>query len=271
MNADRQTVLNALRATKKYGQLPEETLGRAVDFAFERAVSTKRVVKLAKRKLHQAFGAYLPLALEHQAVSFLQNLPAVRDPAALRTQVLPLLSSHVSTRERVPLLEHLYDRLFAVTGSPRKVLDVACGLHPLEIPWMGLAQDVRYGGLDIDKRQVKLLNAFLKHLRIAGRIEWRDALADLPRSAVDVAFVLKSWPCLERQQPGAGTLLVNSLAATWVVVSFPSHSLSGAKRRMGANYARDMARLAELQRWELMELTFPQEVFFLIRKPPKAE
>jgi len=45
---------------------------------------------------------------------------------------------------RLPILEELYSRIFAETGVPNRVLDLACGLHPFGLPWMGLPETATY-------------------------------------------------------------------------------------------------------------------------------
>ncbi len=265
---DERAVLDALRTSRKYRHLCDATLARVARWAAERAGAPKKAVKLAKRKLHQVHGAYLTGASQQHVQSFLEGLPSAAAADRLKPHVRSLLSSHSSTRERIPLLDRLYDRIFSITGVPSRVLDVACGLHPLEIPWMGLPAGTVYIALDIDRRYTEALNVFLPYTGLSARVECWDVLAEVPPWSTDVAFVLKTWPCLERQQPGVAATLVDSLSAAWVVVSFPTHSLGGHRRRMGVYYAEQMERVARHQSWQMTELTFPQEVFFLIRKPP---
>jgi 16S rRNA (guanine(1405)-N(7))-methyltransferase len=259
-------IIEALVTSRKYAALCEDTLSWAATWALERASGRRAAVKLAKRKLHQIFGACEPRAFRRRATQFLEGLPSPDDVEGLRKHVLRLLESHPSTKERLPILGTLYHRIFSVTGVPQRVLDVACGLHPLEIPWMGLGRDTEYTALDIDRRQVDLVNSFLSHLGMKLLGQWWDVLARVPPWPVDVTFALKILPCLERRARGAGSAIVNSLASGWVVVSFPSRSLGGRKRLMGLNYANQMRETARREGWQVSELIYTQEVFFIIRK-----
>ena len=54
-----------------------------------------------------------------------------------------------------------------------------------------------------------------------------DVIANCPTQAVDIAFVLKTIPCLEQVDKTAGIELLNQLQARNIVVSFPVHSLAG--------------------------------------------
>jgi 16S rRNA (guanine(1405)-N(7))-methyltransferase len=266
MPDDMRHVMDALRASRKYGAVCDDTLARVARWASERAASPRDSVKIAKRRLHQVFGAYFPPGLAGRADAFLAELPPRRDLAAVRRHVGRFLRSHTSTRERIPLLDSLYDDLFSITGVPTRVVDVACGLHPLEIPWMELAPTTDYVALDIDCAQIRLLNAFLAHMGHRPQAACWDVVTQVPPWEADLAFALKCLPCLERQSPGIAVRLIRSLQARWIVASFPAHSLSGKKRRMGDTYAAWMLDHARRESWKVQELRYPQEVFFVVQR-----
>ena len=49
------------------------------------------------------------------------------------------LMYHSPLHSRAPAYSgHLYRDILPVTGPPRRLLDIACGLNPLAFPWMGL-------------------------------------------------------------------------------------------------------------------------------------
>src|SRR5207249_1798337 len=66
-----------------------------------------------------------------------------------------LMGAHASTRERAGIVDHFYEQVFAITGPPRTVLDVACGLGPVALPWMGLPPEAMYVACDVDSRIVQ--------------------------------------------------------------------------------------------------------------------
>jgi 16S rRNA (guanine(1405)-N(7))-methyltransferase len=76
------------------------------------------------------------------------------------------MRSHASTRERLPDLDEFYAGVMQRTGALESVLDVACGLNPLALPWMGLPAGGRYLACDIYTDMVSFLNKILRPHRL---------------------------------------------------------------------------------------------------------
>ena len=76
------------------------------------------------------------------------------------------MARHASTRERLSILDEFYPTLFGDLPPVNSVLDLACGLNPLALPWMGLAPDAVYHACDIYADQVELINRWFA---IAGQ------------------------------------------------------------------------------------------------------
>ena len=132
-------------------------------------------------------------------------------PAGLRAACRVALARHASTRERLPDLEAFYPAIFAHTGAPRSILDLACGLGPLAWPWMGLPPSIQYFAYDVDQRLVQLVDGFLTLLDVPHVVQLRDVVARPPREPVDVALLLKGAPCLDQQARGASRRLLEAL------------------------------------------------------------
>src|ERR671924_466114 len=73
-------------------------------------------VKRTKRRLHQAFGAYLGDLRPEAALDQLTAAWRSADPGAFEQVCRRLLAQHASTRERLPVLETFYREIFAHTG-----------------------------------------------------------------------------------------------------------------------------------------------------------
>src|SRR5688500_2168800 len=72
------------------------------------------------------------------------------------------LRAHASTRERQPHVEAFYAGIWEHTGAPSRVLDLGCGLGPLALPWMGLADDTFYFASDVDRRPLSAVAELLE-------------------------------------------------------------------------------------------------------------
>ena len=227
-------LVQRLRESRKYRNVCDPTLARIGGWALARYPQPKLALKMAKNKLHQVYGAYME-SLDASRVE--AELDRAADSESIQSLCRGVLESHASTRERLDLLDTLYDDIFAVTGRPATVRDLACGLHPFALPWMGLPDRARYEPSDIDTRLCGLHNRLLRALGMPELAVCDDVLVDCERAPVELTFLLKSLPCLDQQELGLAAKLLPRLNSRWLVVSFPTRSLGGRSTRMNSHYA----------------------------------
>ncbi|MCS7221414.1 MAG: 16S rRNA methyltransferase [Anaerolineae bacterium] len=238
--------------------------------------SLKEAIKATKNKLHQVGGAYLGSRMEYTA--WLQELKAARtDPMALRAACARIMAHHASTRERLPILDRFYTTALADLAPVHSVLDVACGLNPLAIPWMPLARDAVYCACDIYQDMADFLNQFLALISVRGRVSVCDVIqynladtGDLTQR-VQVAFVLKTIPCLEQVDRSASLRLLDALNAEHMLVSFPRHSLGGHDVGMTSTYAARFEKLIASRGWPIQRFDFATELAYLVTKTPASD
>jgi 16S rRNA (guanine(1405)-N(7))-methyltransferase len=269
-----EELLESIRASKKYAAVSED-LVRAVgrrELAARR--SLKEAIKATKNKLHQVAGAFLDARPPYeQWLELLRDSAETHDSSALGAQSSTLAAAcaeimrhHASTRERLPILDPLYRRVFAALPPIHRVLDVACGLNPLAIPWMPLAPGATYLACDLYADMADFLNDFFALAGVAGRAEVRDVVSHPPRQPADLALVLKALPTLDQIAKDAGRDLLRALDAPYLLVSFPARSLGGRDKQMASHYAERFAALAAAEGWAAEQLDFPSELAFLVRK-----
>ncbi len=267
MTADPDPIRPALEQSRKYRWLCGSTLDRVADWARRRGGSDKDMIKRAKRKLHQMCGAYAHGFEPYGAYAVLHDLPADADAGRVRLACRQVLTRHASTAERsIDRLEELYEAVFAVTGPPASVLDVGCGLHPFAIPWMQLPAECTYEAWDIDRRFVDLIEKLLAVLGRRGQAVCADVLVGLPPRPVDVIFLMKLLPILDRQEPGCGGRLLDGLPGEFIVASYPTASLGGRGKGMRKTYAAAMAGLLDEAGLPAVEVKHPDELVFVVDK-----
>ena len=265
-------LVKAVGRSRKYADVSTDlvvAIGRQ-ELAIRR--NLKAAIKTTKRKLHQVGAAYW-VGSDRDAADYQRWLHALRtsaerdDPACRQEVCREAMAVHASTRERLPTLDTFYDVLLAEVGPVQSVLDVACGLNPLAIPWMPLAPEVTYYACDIYGDLVDFLGEAIPLLGVAAEVELRDVAHDLPTRAVDLALVLKTIPCLEQIDKDAGARLLSALNAQHLVVSFPIQSLGGRDKGMLEHYDAHFAELAEGRPWRVQRFTFDSELAFLVTTP----
>ena len=225
----------------------------------------KEAIKATKNKLHQIAGAYQIGKMDY--MNWLQPLQqAASDPATLRAMAREIMAHHASTRERLVILDEFYSTLFADLPPIASILDLACGLNPLTIPWMSLPAGVTYYACDIYQDQVDFLQQCFALLGVAGEAQTCDLLQACPSQTVDVALLLKTIPCLEQADKLIGRKLLEEINAPVIFVSFPAQSLGGRNKGMTVNYEQHFQELVNDKPWRIERFAFATELVFRVIK-----
>lgn len=259
-------IVVSLASSKKYANLCPDTLYRTARWAWERYPDTASAMKAARRKLHQVFASFISENEVLRVQHLVETLPSCPDQDETRSICRSIMQLHASTRERMHNMEQLYPALLgAIGGPPHCIADLACGLHPFALPWMGLLPGTAYMASDIDRRLVDALNLFFAQSGFSARAQWRDSLADTSRVSADLVFLMKALPGLEQQEKGGALRVLRRLDAPWVIVSTPTASLSGRGKGMHEHYDAMVMHLAEQMGWRVREMRLQSETFYILR------
>ena len=291
-----QQLLEAIQASAKYRHIDVEFIRSLGAGELAKRRSLKEAIKATRNKLHQVGAAY-----QENTPHYARWLEALRaasqtgDPAQVQATCKEIMSHHASTRERLPFLPRFYSEVLADIAPVHSVLDIACGLNPLAIPWMPLAQGkpgrpqgspfeqgkpgrpqgsplpyARYYACDIYQDMVDFLNACFPLLHVDGEAVVCDVIQQCPDQKVDVAFVLKTIPVLEQVDKNAGRRLLQSIHADHLVVSFPSASLGGRRggrgKNMETNYETHLYELIAGQPWSIQRYSYASELVFVLHR-----
>jgi 16S rRNA (guanine(1405)-N(7))-methyltransferase len=259
MNAE---IVERVRSSSRYRSVDPALVARLAAEELPKSRNVDEAVKRVKRRLHQAVGAF-----RSGRVGSAADWP-VTDPAALREACLGAMREHASTRERVPHLDAFYAPIWEVTGTPRSVLDLGCGLNPLALPWMDIG-DAAYHATDVDSGTLDVVRGFLEATGQTHTTEVFDLVADVPPEPADVALLLKLVTTLDRQDTHAATRLLRGLRADHAVVSFAVRSLGGR----GSHERTYRARLERLvddagRVRGVSEASVPGELVFVLALDP---
>jgi 16S rRNA (guanine(1405)-N(7))-methyltransferase len=253
-------------AARKYRGLSRQTIEDVVrqELARRPAGPARAALSSAREALHRVAAFYLG---EPDYEGAEAELEAARgDDAAIERVCTGILERHVSTRERLGVMEELYGSIFRRTGAPASVADLASACNPFSFRWMGLDRSVVYRAYDINEAMVRLVGRYFEVDGIRGAAELRDVLCSPPTEPVDVAYLFKMYHCLERRRRGAGWEVVSRAPARDVAVSFPSRNMRGQLSDIAANYRPEILERAAAAGWGTEELAVDGEVVILVRK-----
>lgn len=278
-------LVRLVRAGKKYEAISEDLIRSVGRRELAARRNLKEAAKATRNKLHQVAGAYLDarppyeawLELLAEAATPGDRGPTIDDEDSVNPKLKAqnsrlaavcreLMRHHASTRERLAILGPFYATTLASIQPVRSVLDVACGLNPLAIPWMPLAPGATYHACDLYADMADFLNRFLQLAGVQGGAQVCDLLSGPPRETVDLALVLKALPPLDQLEKNAGRDLLRALDARHMLVSFPARSLGGRAKGMVAHYDERFRALADAEGWAIERFEFPTELAFLVRR-----
>ena len=217
-----EAILEKLQATKKYSDVCPDTLKRIAAECAAKYKKPKDAEKAAKEALHGITGAFMDAALLKSARQLLEN-----------GDIEGALKLHSSTRERMPL-DSFYSELFAYTGRPASVLDLACGMNPVYLGSIG----INVTGVDISGAQIRLMNEWAEAAGAPVKCYVGDALCEnfIPEGTWDLTLVMKLLPVIENQRKGAAKALLEAISTPLVAVTFPTRTMGGRKVGMEQHY-----------------------------------
>ena len=254
-------------ATKKYADVSPDLVRLIASHELARRNNLKDADKATRSKLHQVGSAYQEAAIPYEKMrSQLDQLPPRLTDPTTKDVLKQFLTYHASTRERLPILERIFTETLAPIAPIRSIVDIACGLNPLAIPWMPLDESCKYLAFDIYGEMIDFVNLFFKKFRIDGHASVRDVLNELPDEPVQLALILKTIPCLEQIDKSAGLRLMENVRAENLLVSFPGRSLGGRSKGMVQNYEAHFNELTAGKDWRILRFEFPGELAFLVQK-----
>jgi 16S rRNA (guanine(1405)-N(7))-methyltransferase len=258
-----QALIEAVSSSKKYRQVSPDLIRSVGQRQLERTPSWKAAVKATKNKLHQVAGAYQAAKIDYgQALILLREKAG--SPAEFREACRQIMRWHISTRERLPILDDFFAETLLNVPAVHTVLDVACGLNPIAWPWMPFDDQVNYSAYDIYADTMRFVQDFMHLAGINGRAETRDVICNPPTQPVDLAFILKTLPCLEQLDKMAATTLIDAIQARYLLISYPVTSLGGRRKGMITNYDNHFRNLATGRRWSVNRFEFATELAYLV-------
>jgi 16S rRNA (guanine(1405)-N(7))-methyltransferase len=260
-------LVNDVLSSTKYGGVSAALVRDIGALELTKRRNTKEALKATKNKLHQVGGAYFDAREDYAAwLDELAIAARTNEQAELQRTCRNIMAHHASTRERLPILDQFYQTILAEIAPLHRVLDIACGLNPMALPWLPLAEDATYYACDIFASLTAFLNQYLQLIHVQGHVQTCDAIQSCPTQEVDVAFVLKAIPCLEQIDKQAGYRLLRTLNARYLVVSFPIHSLGGRSKGMTTYYKAHFHDLVDNAPWEVRTFEFATELVFVVQK-----
>jgi 16S rRNA (guanine(1405)-N(7))-methyltransferase len=260
-------LVKAVLESAKYRNICEDLIKNIGMRELSKRENLKIAIKSTKNKLHQIGGVYF---LKKPNYTFwlekLRKAKISENENLFRKTCAEIMSYHYSTKERLNILDQFYARIFSFIPPVQSIMDIACGFHPLSIPWMSISAKAKYYAFDVYKDLIKFLNEFMVIANVPGHAETRDVIQHAPEINTDLAFILNTIPCLEQIDKMAGLKILESINAKFLAVSFPAKTLGGREKNMLKHYEKRFNELTREKNWTIQRLEFRSELVFLVKK-----
>ena len=252
---------------KKYREIFPGLIRDIANQEINKGRKRKETQKAILGKLHQIGAAYFAQAPDYAVwKTTLASLPEDLLAVETREACITFMQHHHSTNERQYILETFFQETLASIQPISSILDLACGLNPLALPWMPVKQDVRYYGTDIFSDMIAFLNLFTQRFGIQATFQTGNIFDQIFTEPAKVAFLLKTLPCLEQVRKGFSLPILQKIPAEYILISYPISSLSGKNKGMQATYSEQFHDLIAETGWPFEAFTFSSEVAFLVEK-----
>jgi len=257
----------AVQSGSRYRTIAPQLVERLAVQELAKGRSNKEAVKAVRSKLHQVGGAYLEKPVDYAVLeSQLEILPTSLHAPEVQAFCKQTLRLHASSNERLTIIEQFYAQTLHSLAPVHSILDVACGFNPLALPWMPVADDVRYDACDIFSDMVGFLDHFFRHFQVQGSTIVCDLSQSIPQQPVQLALLLKTLPCLEQLDKSLSARLLAELPADHLLVSFPVASLGGRGKGMRQNYEVHFLELTRDWRGTKQRFEFRTELVYLLSR-----
>lgn len=265
--ADLEKIITAVQKNPRYAAMEPSLVASVAQDMLKKGFSTKETIKRTRAKLHQVGGAYQEQKIPYDSLTTeLSGLSKELHSEEVKTFCRQAMHYHRSTKERLDLLDTIYQDIFSELPPVTSILDLACGFNPLTLPWMPISANCSYYACDVYPQMMKFINAFLLHFNQSGQAFTCNLAQTIPPQEVDLALVFKTIPCLEQLDKTIGARVLNQLNAKAALVSFPVRSLTGRTKDMPRFYEEHFTELLKSTKWKSSSIATSDELFFLLTK-----
>ncbi len=266
---DKKEIIQEIKKSKKYAGIAEEIIGKEVESFIKsnpryQEFKDKFILKQIKEKLHKMYGSFQTYK-KGKAKKLLEKLREEKDNKIVRE----LLTTNLSTKERLGNNGLIYSRIFEKVGKVNSILDLGCGLNPVAFPYMEIDKETRYYAYDINEEDLKTIEEFFDIYRINGRtgiIDLRDSQQIEKLPPADLCFMFKVLDPLEKNEKGHKLAedIIKKLSkkCNFIVVSFATATLSG--RKMSHPHRGWIERMLERLGMKFERFESKNEIFYII-------
>lgn len=260
---NRQALIDLIKQKREFRDLDDSFVEKMLDSRLKgrkvedlKPRDAEKMEKETRAYLREVYGAFLTPKF-FQREKFLHELKSLNDTEGH----IRILGLHLSTRERLPYYEEIYQKIFEVTGEPSSILDLGCGLNPFSFPFMNL-KDARYYAVELVKTDAEFIQRYFDKFKINGKAINMDLTQAENLPSADVCFMFKVIDTFEAIQWDVTAELLAKIKTKYIIASFATKSLGGRKT-INPEKRKWFEKLIASRNYSIFEVE--NEVFYVIK------
>ncbi len=261
-------IIEKTRSSAKYKalDLPRELLEDLILQEAKLAQDNSDLEHRFREKLHNIVAPYLEEINYSAEIKTLDQFARTNpDLETLKAYCSGLMAKHASSRERLPYLEAFASFLQPYIQESKIIMDLACALDPLILPWLQTDHQPELLCFDVHFPRLAYLNGFFKHFYPKGKAIQQDVLALPPAEKADLALFLKEAHRFEKRRPGCNRAFFRALPSRTIIVSMPAEDLAG-KHSLENYHNRLIEEAIDGYGWDCAKVCVGNELIFVIEK-----
>ncbi len=280
----KEDILREIKQSRKYKTISESVILVEIEKYFKKnpeheRYKDKKILSEIKSELHKIHGSFQKVSRRKRGEYF-EELHRSVSPEALNagrkvnpenlSAIKKILLTNKSAKERIEYYEDIYKKIFEITGKPKTIVDLGCGLNPFSFVFMDLNK-VEYYAYDIDEEDISFINEYfyLMKKKISGEAKMinlsnitEEEIKKIPKA--EVCFMFKLADVLDRENHKQSEKIIKNLNSDYIVVSFSKKTLAG--NEMNFPYRGWIEKMLERIGLEFNKINFENEVFYVIKR-----
>lgn len=267
----KEDILGEIKQSRKYKAVSKEIILTEIEKYFKKnpeheRYKDKKILSEIKSELHKIYGSFQKVSRRKRGEYF-EELKV--NPENLNA-IKRILLTNKSAKERIEYYEDIYKKIFEITGKPKTIVDLGCGLNPFSLVFMNLKK-VNYYAYDLDDEDISFINEYfyLMKKKISGEAKMinlsnitEEEIKKIPKA--EVCFMFKLADVLDRENHKQSEKIIKNLNSNYIVVSFSKKTLAG--NEMNFPYRGWIEKMLERIGLEFKKIDFENEIFYVIKK-----
>ena len=189
-----------------------------------------------------------------------------------------ILSTNISTKERLKDYYFIYNEIFKITGNPKIIADLGAGINPVSFPYIKQANNLDlliYYAYDIDNDDIKFINDYFKIMSKFG-LEGKAEIIDITNinnfdklTKFDMIFMFKLVDLIDTKSKKKKkiseqiiTYFLKNNKTKFIIVSFSTKTLSGKSMKLPKRKGFELMLLRNNLKFKVFSTD--NEVFYVV-------